>query len=134
MLATLVEVYEAKHFAIPDARPLAAIRFVMEQNRLIAKDLTRFIGSSGRASEVLSGLAVIIIIVYQYRNQVVDDSKNYSMERSDSPQTTQARLQEIQCATFLTRAAFVLTIHMLTLYIVSIRFWNTETRRSYEQV
>ena len=55
MLATLVEVYEAKHFAIPDAHPLAAIRFVMEQNGLIAKDLTRFIGSSGRVSEVLSG-------------------------------------------------------------------------------
>jgi HTH-type transcriptional regulator/antitoxin HigA len=69
MLATLVEVYEAKHFAIPAAHPLAAIRFVMEQNGLIAKDLMQFIGSSGRVSEVLSGQRPLSISMIRNLNK-----------------------------------------------------------------
>ena len=55
ILVTLVEAYEAKHFPIPDAHPLEVIRFVMEQNGMINKDLMPYIGSSGRVSEVMSG-------------------------------------------------------------------------------
>ena len=55
ILATLVEVYEEKHFPIPEAHPLEVIRFVMAQNDMIDKDLMPYIGSSGRVSEVLSG-------------------------------------------------------------------------------
>ncbi len=69
MLATLVEAYEAKHFAIPAAHPLAAIQFVMEQNGLIAKDLTQFIGSSGRVSEVLSGQRPLSISMIRNLNK-----------------------------------------------------------------
>ena len=39
VLATLVEAYEEKHFPVPDAHPLEIIRFVMEQNDMIDKDL-----------------------------------------------------------------------------------------------
>ncbi len=55
VLAMIVEAYEAKRFAIPDAHPLEVIRFVMEQNDMRDKDLMPFIGSSGRVSEVMSG-------------------------------------------------------------------------------
>ena len=55
VLATIVEAYEEKRFAIPDAHPLEVIRFVMEQNDMRDKDLMPFIGSSGRVSEVMSG-------------------------------------------------------------------------------
>lgn len=55
VLATLVEAYEGKHFPIQDAHPLEVIRFVMEQNGMIDKDLIPFIGSSGRVSEIMSG-------------------------------------------------------------------------------
>ena len=55
VLATLVGAYEEKRFQIPDAHPLEIIRFVMEQNDMIDKDLMPYIGSSGRVSEVMSG-------------------------------------------------------------------------------
>ena len=55
VLATIVEAYEGKRFAIPDAHPLEVIRFVMEQNDMRDKDLMPFIESSGRVSEVMSG-------------------------------------------------------------------------------
>jgi HTH-type transcriptional regulator/antitoxin HigA len=55
ILATLVEAYEQKHFPVPDAHPLEVIRFYMEQNGMIDKDLMPYIGSSGRVSEVMSG-------------------------------------------------------------------------------
>ena len=55
VLATLVEAYEEKHFQFPEAHPLEVIRFVMEQNDMIDKDLMPYISSSGRVSEVMSG-------------------------------------------------------------------------------
>ena len=55
VLATLVQAYEEKHLPIDQAHPLEVIRFVMEQNDMIDKDLMPYIGSSGRVSEVMSG-------------------------------------------------------------------------------
>lgn len=54
ILMLLVEKYEEKHFAIPRSDPIEAIKFLMEQNSLSRKDLERYIGASGRVSEVLS--------------------------------------------------------------------------------
>ena len=42
-----------KKFAIPASDPVEAIKFLMEQNNLSRKDLERYIGPSGRVSEVL---------------------------------------------------------------------------------
>lgn len=50
---TLIESYENKHYPIPPADPVDAIQFRMEQQGLTQKDLERYIGSSGRVSEVL---------------------------------------------------------------------------------
>ena len=54
VLVTLVEAYEARHFPLDLPDPVAAIRFVMEQRGLTAKDLVPFIGQPNRVYEVLS--------------------------------------------------------------------------------
>jgi len=52
VLVALVESYENKHYPIGPADPVEAIKFRMEQQGLVAKDLGPFVGSSGRVSEV----------------------------------------------------------------------------------
>jgi HTH-type transcriptional regulator/antitoxin HigA len=54
VLVTLVEAWEAKHFALdlPDA--IEAIKYHMEQKGLAARDLVPFIGSRNRVYEMLS--------------------------------------------------------------------------------
>ncbi|MFG0634344.1 type II toxin-antitoxin system HigA family antitoxin [Pseudomonas sp. xss_2] len=55
VLVTLIEVYENKHYPIHPANPVEAIKFCMDQQGLTPRDLERFIGPSGRVSEVLNG-------------------------------------------------------------------------------
>lgn len=54
VLVTLVEAYEARHFPLDLPDPVAAIKFVMEQRGLSAKDLVPYIGQSNRVYEILS--------------------------------------------------------------------------------
>jgi HTH-type transcriptional regulator/antitoxin HigA len=54
VLITLVEAYEARHHPIFPPDPIEAILFRMEQSGLERKDLERYIGHSGRVSEVLN--------------------------------------------------------------------------------
>lgn len=54
VLVALVEAYENRHYPIGPADPVEAIKFRMEQQGLVAKDLEPYIGSSGRVSEVLN--------------------------------------------------------------------------------
>lgn len=54
VLVTLVEGYEARHFPLDLPDPVAAIRFVMEQRGLSAKDLVPYIGQPNRVYEILS--------------------------------------------------------------------------------
>ena len=54
VLATLVEVYEQKHFPIDAPDPIEAIKFRMEQSGLSPKDLEPYIGQSNRVYEVLN--------------------------------------------------------------------------------
>lgn len=54
ILGTLIEAYEAKHFAINKPNPIEVIRFRMEQYGLKDRDLVPFIGRTGRVSEVLN--------------------------------------------------------------------------------
>ena len=55
VLATLVDVYESRHFPIDTPDPIAVIRFQMEQQGLTRKDLEPMIGTRARVSEVLTG-------------------------------------------------------------------------------
>lgn len=54
VLATLVEVDEAKNFPIDVPDPVAAILFRMEQMGISRKDLEPFLGGRSRVSEVLN--------------------------------------------------------------------------------
>ena len=54
VLVTLVEAYEAEHWAIDAPDPISAIMHVMESRGLRQKDLAALIGSQPRASEVLN--------------------------------------------------------------------------------
>ena len=55
VLAILVAAYEESRWPILPPDPVAAIRFHMDQNELRQKDLAGVIGSTSRASEILSG-------------------------------------------------------------------------------
>jgi len=55
LLAMLVEAYEKEKFPIEKPNPIEAIKFRMEEQGLIQRDLVPYIGSKSRVSEVLSG-------------------------------------------------------------------------------
>ena len=54
VLATLIEVYEARHYPMEPPDPVEAIKFRMEQQGLTRKDLETMIGTRTRIAEVLS--------------------------------------------------------------------------------
>jgi HTH-type transcriptional regulator / antitoxin HigA len=54
ILVTLVEAYEAKHYAIEAPDPIAAIQHRMEAMGMKRKDLEPLLGSKSRVSEVLN--------------------------------------------------------------------------------
>ena len=53
VLMTLIEAYEEKHHAIPDASPVEVLRALMEANDLRQKDLVSIFGTESIVSEVL---------------------------------------------------------------------------------
>lgn len=55
LLAVLIEDFEAKHYPVPDASPLAVVRHLMEAHHLRQKDLVDVFGTESIASEVLHG-------------------------------------------------------------------------------
>lgn len=54
VLATLVEAYEAKHYAIPTPDPVESIEYHMERLKLTRKNLEPYIGGPSRVSEILN--------------------------------------------------------------------------------
>jgi HTH-type transcriptional regulator / antitoxin HigA len=54
VLATLIDVYEARHHAMDPPDPIEAIKFRMEQQGMTRKDLEDIIGSRTRIAEVLN--------------------------------------------------------------------------------
>jgi HTH-type transcriptional regulator/antitoxin HigA len=54
-LATLVEAYEAKRFAITHGRPHEVIRYAIEEMGHSEDELAIFVGSKARARRVLAG-------------------------------------------------------------------------------
>ena len=54
VLALLIEKYEEKQWHISEPDPIDAIKFRMEQMGLAQKDLTPYIGSKSKVSEVLN--------------------------------------------------------------------------------
>lgn len=54
VLSDLIENYENKHHPVDAPDPVAVLQFYMEQNGYTQVDLAKVIGSTPRASEVLS--------------------------------------------------------------------------------
>jgi len=54
ILTTLVEAYEAQHYAIPTPDPIEMLQYYMESRDLSRRDLESYIGSRARLSEVLN--------------------------------------------------------------------------------
>jgi len=54
ILSILIENYEAKHYPIDMPDPIEAIKFRMEQNGLMQKDLVSILGNKSRVSEILN--------------------------------------------------------------------------------
>jgi len=55
LLALLIKHYEDEHFPMETPDPNDAIRFRMEQQGLLQKDLIPYIGSKSKVSEILAG-------------------------------------------------------------------------------
>jgi HTH-type transcriptional regulator/antitoxin HigA len=64
VLATLIEVYEARYYPIDPPDPVEAIKFRMEQQGLSRKDLEPMIGPRNRVADILNrkrGLSIEMI-------------------------------------------------------------------------
>ncbi len=55
LLTLLIEKYEDDHYPVDLPDPISAIKFRMEQQGLVQKDLKPFLGSPSKISEVLNG-------------------------------------------------------------------------------
>ena len=53
VLMTLIEAYEEKHHAVPDASPVEVLRTLTDANDLRQKDLVPIFGSESIVSEIL---------------------------------------------------------------------------------
>lgn len=65
ILATLVEVYEEKHYKIDAPDPISAIKFRMEQEGLKQKDLVSALGDETRVSKILKGQRKLTVEMIQ---------------------------------------------------------------------
>jgi HTH-type transcriptional regulator/antitoxin HigA len=54
VLATLIEVYEMRHYQMDPPDPIEAIKFRMEQQGLTRKDLESLLGTRARVAEVMN--------------------------------------------------------------------------------
>jgi len=72
VLVTLIEAYEARHWAIDTPDPIEAIRIRMEQKSLRNRDLEPMIGSRGRVSEVLSGKRALTLPMIRRLSECLD--------------------------------------------------------------
>lgn len=55
LLTLLIERYESERYPVPDASPAEVLRFLMESNQLMQRDLAKELGSETTVSLVLSG-------------------------------------------------------------------------------
>ncbi len=54
ILATLIEAYEAQHHPIPEPDPIEYIKYKMEEQGLLQRDVAQWFGGKNRVSEVLN--------------------------------------------------------------------------------
>lgn len=92
VLAMLVEAYEKQHFPFETPDPIEAIRFRMEEQGLMQRDLIPYIGSKSKVSEVLSGKRFLTLQMIRAINKGLDipleiliqePKKNLQLEQPD---------------------------------------------------
>lgn len=54
VLMVLAEVYEEKHYVMPESDPVHAVKFIMDKEGLKQGDLVQYLGSDSRVSEFLN--------------------------------------------------------------------------------
>lgn len=54
ILAILIEAYEAQHYPIADPDPIEYIKYKMEEQGLLQRDVAQWFGGENRVSEVLN--------------------------------------------------------------------------------
>lgn len=55
LLTLLIEDFEERHYQLPRAKPLEALRFLMDQHGLKQKDIADLFGAPSIVSEILNG-------------------------------------------------------------------------------
>ena len=55
LLTFLIERYETEHYPVPDSDPVDVLRFLLDQNGLVQRDLVAELGSESTVSLVLAG-------------------------------------------------------------------------------
>lgn len=91
LLAMLVEVYEKQHFPFDTPDPIEAIRFRMEEQGLLQRDLIPYVGSKSKVSEVLSGKRPLSIQMIRALNKglgiplevLMQEPKRQQVEQDD---------------------------------------------------
>ncbi|WP_386697019.1 type II toxin-antitoxin system HigA family antitoxin [Lonepinella sp. MS14436] len=93
LLSLLIKHYESEKYPTVKTDPVRAIKFVMEQNQLTPKDMTLYLGSLSRVSEILNYKRKLTLDMIRKLNQglhipldlLVDD---YSIEKSPALKST----------------------------------------------
>ena len=86
LLATLLEVYENKHFHFNLPDPISAIRFRMEEQGLMQRDLVPYIGSKSKVSEVLAGKRPLTIQMIRALHTGLDIPAEVLLQEKPKPQ------------------------------------------------
>ena len=55
LLTLLIERYESEHYQVPDADPVAVLRFLLERNGLSQRDIAAELGTESTVSLILAG-------------------------------------------------------------------------------
>ncbi len=89
LLAKLIEIYEKEHFHFDLPDPIDAIRFRMEEQGLMQRDLVPYIGSKSKVSEVLSGKRPLTIQMIRALNKGLSIPAEVLLQESPKLSTDQ---------------------------------------------
>jgi|SRR5450759_4536739 HTH-type transcriptional regulator / antitoxin HigA len=84
VLFTLVESYEDQQYPILPPDPIEAIKYYMDSRGLDRQDLERYIGPSGRVSEVLSRKRPLTLVMIRKLNAGLGIPAEVLIQRSKS--------------------------------------------------
>ena len=82
LLALLIRHYEDEHFPMETPDPVNAIRFRMEQQGLLQKDLIPYIGSKSKVSEILARKRPLTLKMIRALNRALNIPAEILMQES----------------------------------------------------